>query len=54
MTIKHIILASKSSVRKNLLSNSGIEFEVISSDYDEKNSKISILIKIVRLMMLNT
>jgi septum formation protein len=36
MTIKHIILASKSSVRKNLLSNSGIEFEVISSDYDEK------------------
>jgi len=37
MTIKQIILASKSSVRKNLLSNSGIEFKVICSDYDEKN-----------------
>mgnify|MGYP003337661481 FL=1 len=36
MTSNQIILASKSSVRKNLLSNSGIEFEVIGSDYDEK------------------
>ena len=37
MTINQIILASKSSVRKNLLSNSGIEFEIIGSDYNEKN-----------------
>lgn len=46
MTIDKIILASKSSVRKNLLDNTGIEFEVIGSDYNEKDLQDQYLNKI--------
>jgi septum formation protein len=37
-----IILASTSKIRRNILSNAGIEFSVIDSEFDEAAAKNSI------------